>query len=203
LGDRDSKIEEGRFIASRIPNATLVELEGQDHLAFVGDQDAVLDQIERFIGNVSARGQIDSVLATVLTVSATEDEGGSFRRIAKREAEWFKGRVAQAAGTEFSATFDGPIRAIRCALAIRDAAADLKIDVKAGLHTGVCEIRGGAIGGKAVDMSKQLAAEADAGEILLTNTVTDLVSGADVVVTDKHMHRINGNALECDVYALG
>jgi len=205
--DRDSNIEEGRYIASHIPNSTFVELPGQDHLLFVGDQDAVLREVESFISNNGRTADVDSVLATVLyiaTIPKTKDDGSDTRRfnvLAKREVEWFKGRVSEANDTEFSAIFDGPIRAIRCARAIRDSALELGIETKAGLHTGLCEMRGDYATGAAVEISRRVADWAAAGEVLLTNTVTDLVSGSEIAFRDRGACSFEGLLSDCRLFA--
>ena len=207
--DRDANIEEGRYIASHIPNAKFVELPGQDHLLFVGDQDAILNEVETFVANVNTTGEVDSLLATILSVEFPPNKSGDghkggkgLQALAKRETEWFKGRVAISNDNYYCATFDGPIRAIRAARAIRDAAAEMHFEVNIGLHTGLCEITGHVTSGAAVDISKELAARAKAGQILLTNTVMDLVSGSQVIVTNRGMYRFEELAEECCVYAL-
>ena len=208
-GDRDSNIDEGRYIASHIPDAKFVELPGNDHLIFVGDQDAIFNEVEDFVTKVHRTDETDSVLATILTVTGSFEKAdgtpnllSDFQALAKREAEWFKGRVVASHDAAFCATFDGPIRAIRCARAIRDASSQMPFEVKLGLHTGLCEIAGDNVTGKAVEISREVAARADAGQILLTNTVMDLVAGSDVVVTNKGVCRFEGLANECCLYGL-
>jgi len=208
--DRDSNIEEGRYIAAQIPNSKLVELPGQDHLLFVGDQDAVLDEVKSFVGNLRITPEVDSVLATVLSVevaASAEAEASSeeplkrFHALATRETKWFKGRVSHVRENEFCATFDGPIRAIRCAKAIRDLALELGIETKAGLHTGLCELRVDKASGAPVDISKHVANQAAVGEVLLTNAVMDLVSGSGVAFTNRGACNIEGLAEDCRLFA--
>jgi len=206
--DRDSNIEEGRYIASHIPNAKLVELPGQDHLLFVGDQDAILNEVENFVANVHTTREVDSVLATILSVTFPPNKGAdghtgakSLQALAKRETEWFKGRVAISNDDDFCATFDGPIRSIRCARAIRDAAFELGIETKAGLHTGLCEMMGDHAAGAAVEISKRVADRAAAGEVLLTNTVTDLVSGSEFVFSNRGACSFEGLIKDCRLLA--
>jgi pimeloyl-ACP methyl ester carboxylesterase len=198
-GDQDSNIEEGRYIAAHIPGAKFIELPGKDHLLFVGDQDAVLDEVENFIRSTRHLQDSDSVLATVLVaemiVPASGAEGEEtgprqellkrLHTLAKREAEWFKGHAHDAQAGGFLATFDGPVRAIRCACAIRDAARRLGVEIKAGLHTGLCDVRGDDVSGAAVEISRRVAAEAADGEVLVSNTVKDLVSGAGIAFGDR------------------
>jgi pimeloyl-ACP methyl ester carboxylesterase len=208
--DRDSNIEEGRYIASHIPNAKFVELPGEDHLLFVGDQDAVLSEVKGFVENLNITPEVDSVLATVLTVEAsvgTEKNVRSlesvkrFQTLAKRETEWFKGRVSKVKENETCSIFDGPIRAIRCARAIRDSALELGIETKAGLHTGLCELRGDQVSGAPVDISKRVANQAAFGDVLLTKAVMDLVSGSGVAFTDRGTCDIDGVAEDCHLFA--
>ena len=203
--DRDSNIAEGRYIASHIPGARLVELPGADHLIFVGDQDSIFKEVEDFVRNPHTTGEIDTVLATVLTIAGDQAEDGkglaSLRSLATRETEWFKGRIFASDDTAFVATFDGPIRAIRAARAIRDATSELS-GVRIGLHTGLCEVSGDKVGGKAVAISREVAARAARGQILLTNTVMDLVSGSGITVADKGTCKFKGVREECCLYGL-
>jgi len=207
-GDRDSHIDEGRYIASHIPTAKFVELPGDDHLIFVGDQDRMFREIETFVANVNDTSEVDSVLATILSVALPSDKVkapaekfAAIQSSAKRETEWFKGRVVASEEAPFCAVFDGPIRAIRAARAIRDASAAIG-EIKIGLHTGICEIRGDNVSGKAVRVSREVAERAEAGQILLTNTVMDLVSGSDITVADKGACRFEGLREECCLYGL-
>jgi len=196
IDDRDCNIEEGRYIAARIPHAKLVELPGEDHLIFTDEQETIFREVETFLADVHHRSQDDSVLATVLTINSTSDRitekresSSSLHARARREAEWFKGRVVSVDQAYFCAIFDGPIRAIRCARAIRDRAAEMGIAIRIGLHTGLVEISSHHISGKAVNISNAVSARAATGQILITNTVMDLVSGADLkVVTCGECH---------------
>jgi pimeloyl-ACP methyl ester carboxylesterase len=196
--DRDSNIEDGRYIAAHIPNANFVELSGEDHLLFVGDQDAVLDEVKSFVEKLRITPDVDSVLATVLTVESSvtgvssQESLKRFQALVRRETEWFKGRVSNAKDNKVCSIFDGPIRAIRCARAIRDSADEAGIETKAGLHTGLIELRGDKATGVPVDISKRVANHADFGEVLLTNAVVDLVSGSGVAFTDRGMCNIDG-----------
>ena len=208
-GDRDSHVDEGRYIASQIPAAKFVELPGDDHLIFVGDQDAMFREIETFVGNVNDPGEVDSVLATILSVALPSDKVkaaaeklATIQSAAKRETDWFKGRVVASREDPFCAMFDGPIRALRAARAIRDALAGID-EIKIGLHTGICDVRGDEVSGNAVEISREVAARAEAGQILLTNTVMDLVSGSDITVVDKGTCRFDGLREECCLYGLG
>lgn len=209
IDDRDSNIEEGRYIAARIPNARLVELPGDDHLWFVGDQDSLLNEIRSFVEQLPLTPEADSVLATVLSIEASatpvpaQESFKRFQALAKRETEWLKGRASHAAANEFCAIFDGPIRGIRCAKAIRDAAHEIGIETKAGLHTGLCELRGDKASGATVDISKRVAQQGAFGDVLLTNAVMDLVAGSGVAFTDRGECNIEGVGPSCRLFAVG
>lgn len=175
------KVEEGRYVADRIPGARFVELEGEDHLPFVGDQDAVLDRIERFVAGLQVGGDGDRVLATVLSIRLSDDGSYETRDQMRRKLELFKGREIPNLHGELLATFDGPARAIRCAAAVVEAGASLSVGVKTGLHTGECDVVDGRYSGFAVELARVIAAEAEPGNILVSRTVKDLVAGSGIV----------------------
>jgi DNA-binding winged helix-turn-helix (wHTH) protein/pimeloyl-ACP methyl ester carboxylesterase/class 3 adenylate cyclase len=188
-GDRCLKVEEGRYVAGLIPGAKYVELPGEDHLPFVGDQDAILSEIEEFLTGVRHEPEPERVLATVLfTRIADAPTGGRalapdvlqrFRSQVSREIGWFRGREMDAAGDGTLATFDGPARAIRCACAISQYAARLGIEVRTGLHTGECDLlEGDRVGGLAVELGREIRGRAGPGEVLVSHTVKDLVAGS-------------------------
>ena len=205
-GDRDVSVEEGRYIAERIPGATFVELPGHDHLVFVGDQDALLDEIEEFLTGVRRGPEPDRVLATVLftdLVGSTERaaELGDRRwrdllerhnAIVRRALGRFRGREVDAAGDGFLATFDGPARAIRCARWIADELGRLGLAVRAGLHTGECELVDGSVRGIAVHIGARVAGKAGPGEVLVSSTVKDLVAGSGIAFDDRGEHELKG-----------
>ena len=174
-GDRCLRVEEGRYLASRIPGARFVELPGDDHLPFAGDQDAVLDAIEAFLSSVGQATGESRVLATVLWADGNDD---LFEPEAAREVAAFRGRFARTGPASFAATFDGPARAIRAATSLVAAASRAGRTLMIGVHTGECEIEPGGISGSAVDIARELATLAPAGEVLVSRTVTDLVAGA-------------------------
>src|SRR4029079_15957996 len=152
--DRCLKVEEGRYVAERIPGAKYVELPGQDHLPFVGDQDAILDEVEEFLTGVRRTLEPDTVLATVLFTQIVDSKEHAkrlgnerwyalldrLREQVRKEIEWFRGREIDMVGDRPLAIFDGPARAIRCALAISEYASRLGVMMRAGLHTGECEM---------------------------------------------------------------
>jgi pimeloyl-ACP methyl ester carboxylesterase len=192
--DRDASVEEGRWIASQIPGARFLELPGPDHLPWVGDQDRLLDEVEEFLTGRRAAPEPGRVLATVLftdIVRSTEravalgDHGWKellerHHAAVRHQLQAFQGREIETAGDGFLATFDGPGRAIRAAASIVEAVRSLGIEIRCGLHTGECEQIGDGIGGIAVHVAARVAARAEAGEILVTGTVRDLVAGAGI-----------------------
>lgn len=166
-GDLCLKVEEGRFVASKIPACKYVELEGVDHLPFVGNQDEILDEIEEFLTGMRYAEEHDRVLATVLNVKIVDSQIGAKKNIdwkdlietsrnyVSRQIEIFKGREISFDENGVLATFDGPARAIRCACAITDAARRLNLEVKTGLHTGECDVVGEKYSGFAVNLAKK------------------------------------------------
>ena len=193
-GDLDSKVEEGRWIANQIPGAKLVELPGDDHLPWVGDQDKVLDEVERFLTGGLTPAETDRVLATILVtdiVRSTEraaelgDRAWSellarHHAIVREQLGAFRGEEIDTAGDGFLATFDGPGRAIRAAAAIRSRLLESEIQVRCGLHTGECERVDGKIAGIAVHIAARIAEMAEPSEILVSGTVRALVAGAGI-----------------------
>lgn len=161
-------VEGGRYVASRIPDAKYVELAGADHLPFVGDQDAILDEVEEFLTGVRPEVRIDRVLTTILFVDC------------QQEITRFKGREIKMTATHLLATFDGPVREIRCACALVDALMQSGLQVRAGLHTGECEVREEKIVGVALHLSEAIAMCAAFGQVLISHTVKDLVAGSGI-----------------------
>ena len=216
-GDHDSNIEEGRYIAARIPGARLVELAGEDHLPWIGDQDSVLDEIEEFLTGTRPSVEPDRVLATVLftdIVGSTEHAARLGDRewrsllerhhaIARREIARFRGREIKSTGDGFLVTFDGPARAVRCACAIRDGVRALGLDIRAGAHTGEIELASSDVAGIAVHIGARVAAAAGAGEVLVSSTVKDLVSGSGLAFVDRGVQPLPGVPGEWRLYAVG
>ena len=195
-----------RYMAERIPGARYVELPGDDHLPWVGDQDAILDAVQLFLTGALATPEPDRVLATVLVVemvAATEtaarlgDERwrealAAHQALVGAELARHRGREVRATGTGVVAVFDGPARAIRCAGAIVDGAGRGGIEVRAGLHTGECDAGGGDLGGVAVELAARVAAHAGPGDVLVSGTVKDLVAGSGIRFEDLGPHRFRG-----------
>jgi pimeloyl-ACP methyl ester carboxylesterase/plasmid stabilization system protein ParE len=214
-GDRDSQVDESRYIAARIPGARFVELEGEDHVPWI-DSDQVLDEVEEFLTGVRRGPELDRVLATVLftdIVRSTERavEVGDRRwrhllerhhELVRRQLERFRGEEVDTAGDGFLATFDGPARAIRCAQAIRDQARELGLEVRAGVHTGEVERAGRDVRGIAVHIGARVAARAGEGEILASSTVRDLVAGSGIEFTERGRHPLKGLPGEWGLFAV-
>jgi pimeloyl-ACP methyl ester carboxylesterase/class 3 adenylate cyclase len=189
-GDLCLKVEEGRFVASKIPACKYVELDGVDHLPFVGNQNEILDEIEEFLTGVRHAEEYDRVLATVMSVRIVDPQTQALEITnweefmersgvyVSRQIELFKGREVSFDEDGLLAVFDGPARAIRCALAINDSAQRLNLRVKTGLHTGECDVLGEKYSGIAVELAQKIADEALLGEILSSRTVKDLVAGS-------------------------
>jgi class 3 adenylate cyclase len=204
--EREAKVEEARYIAARIPGVRYIELAGQDHLFWVGEQDAVLDEIEEFLTGARRVPELDRVLATVLftdiagsTERAAELGDRRWRellethhKLVRRELERHRGHEVDTAGDGFFATFDGPARAIRCASTIREAVRSLGVEVRAGLHTGELELAGEKVGGIGVHIGARVAGEAQPGEILVSSTVKDLVAGSGIEFDDRGVRALKG-----------
>lgn len=189
-GDLCLKVEEGRYVAELVPACKYVELEGIDHLPFVGEQDEILDEIEEFLTGMRHSQEIDRVLATVLSVKIINPQEQALEMTnwedfiersgvyVRRQIELFKGREVSFNENGLLAVFDGPARAIRCSIAINDSAKRLNLRVKTGIHTGECEVSGENYGGVAVALAQKIAEESAEGEILASRTVKDLVAGS-------------------------
>ena len=193
VDDRCLRVEEGRYVASRIPGARFVELPGADHLPFVGDQDAMLDEIEEFLTGFRREAALDArVLATVLTVRYAADGSSLPTEVQERlrastltEIEWFGGRGASLRSSGARAAFDGPARAIRCACALVTASKRMGQPVRIGLHTGECDRLDGQVEGLAVTVSDAIASAAGEHEVLASRTVKDLVAGSGLRFADR------------------
>lgn len=214
--DPDVKIEEGRYIADRIAGARFVELPGADHLMWTGDAAAILDEIEGFLTGVRRGPDPDRVLATILftdIVGSTERAAslgdkawselvGRHHAAIRRELERSRGREVDTAGDGFLAMFDGPARAVRSAVAATEAVAELGLEIRAGVHTGEVELAGTGIRGLAVHVGARIAGLAQAGEVLVSRTVRDLVSGSGIVFRDRGEHALKGVPEPWQVFAV-
>ena len=188
-GDLCLKAEEGRYVAAQIPGARYVELPGNDHLPFVGDQDAVLEEMEEFLTGVRHASEPDRLLATVLSLRlAGAPPGESLLRqrpALQRELEWYRGREAELAPDRLVATFDGPARAVRCATAMVTALRRAGLAAAAGLHTGECDVVGESLRGLPLELAAAVSAQAGAGEVLVSSTVRDLVAGSGLAFDER------------------
>jgi len=205
-GDRLTPVEQARYMAKHIKNAKLVEMPGDDHTPYTGDTDALLDEIEEFLTGIRHGPEPDRILATVLftdivdsTKRAAELGDRNWREVleqyhgmVRRQLTLFRGREVDTAGDGFLATFDGPGRAIRCAATLRRQVQSLGIEVRAGLHTGECQLVGGKLGGIAVHIGSRVAAAAKPAEVLVSSTVKDLVVGSGIAFEDRGMHTLKG-----------
>jgi pimeloyl-ACP methyl ester carboxylesterase len=214
--DRMMPVGHSRYLAQHIQGAKFVELPGQDHLFFAGDADGLLDEIREFLTGTREPGEPERILATVLfadIVASTERAAhlgdhrwhellDGYYELARRELTRFRGREIDTAGDGFFAAFDGPARAVRCAQAIATRVRTLGIEVRAGLHTGECEIIGEKLGGIAVHIGARVAALARPGEVLVSNTVKDLVAGSGLTFAERGAHGLKGVPGEWRLYAV-
>ncbi len=195
-GDMCLKVEEGRYVASLIPNSEYLELDGVDHLPFVGDQHEILDPIETFLVGARHVDEHDRVLATVLSVKVADDIDPQLRAdlhsLVIQQIQTFKGCEVPTDKNGVLATFDGPARAIRCAAAIVSSAGGYAQAVKLGLHTGECDVVGGTYGGFAVSLAQKIAAAAEPGNPLLSRTVKDLVAGSGLSFEEHSVRSFDG-----------
>ncbi|MHB8572079.1 MAG: adenylate/guanylate cyclase domain-containing protein [Candidatus Dormibacteria bacterium] len=215
-GDQDVDVGGARYLAERIPGARFVELPGRDHLAWVGDAGGILDAVEQFLTGTTGEGEPDRVLATLLFVDiagSTEmaSEQGDrewrgtldrFRFLVGREVQRHRGREIDQAGDGVLAAFDGPARGVRCAQALMAAVREMGITLRAGLHTGECEVVGDGLAGIAVHIAARVAALAQPGEVLVSRTVHDLVAGSGLEFTDRGRHRLRGVPGEWRLFSL-
>jgi class 3 adenylate cyclase len=205
-GDLVVSVDEGRRLARSITGARYVELPGVDHLVWVGDQDVVVDEVRAFVEGLSAETRSDRMLATIMftdvagsTEMAVRLGDAAWRellmehhRVVRRELEVGRGVEVETAGDSFLATFDAPARAVRCARSIVEATSAIGIDVRAGLHTGECEVTAEGIRGIAVHVAARVAGLAYPREVLVTNTVRDLASGSGIGFADRGAHALKG-----------
>lgn len=190
--DRCLKVDEGRFLAAQIPGAQFAEFPGNDHLPFVGDQDSILNAIRDFLASVQQTPRTRRVLATVLAARPMPRLPGDstppdlperierYKSLAHREIELFRGSNMTISEDSLVATFDGPTRAIRAAMAINDSARRLGLKLQAGLHTGECDIAGTSVKGNAVDFAQRISEIAEAHEVVVSSTIKDLVAGSGI-----------------------
>jgi class 3 adenylate cyclase len=216
-GDKTVNVEGGRDVAKHIPGARFVEFPGIDHIFYVGDNaNEIADTIEEFLTGSRAPVLVDRVLATVLftdIVGSTEkaatlgdrrwrDLLDNHHATIRRNLARFRGHEVKSTGDGILATFDGPARGVRCACAIADEIRPLGIEVRAGLHTGECEMMNDDVGGIAVHIGARVASLAGAGEVLVSSTVKDLVAGSGLRFSDRGSQSLKGVPGEWHIYAV-
>lgn len=178
--DRCLTIDEGRFVASRIPGSAFVELPGADHLPFVGDQDAILDEIERFVERTALPAEPATILATILVLRLPPGEMPDVEALVERERTWFRGRPQRSPSGRVTIAFDGPAKAVRCGLAILEAARGTGAEIGGAVHTGECALDGDAVKGEPLEVAGRIAMQAPAGSVVASRTVRDLAAGGGV-----------------------
>jgi class 3 adenylate cyclase/alpha-beta hydrolase superfamily lysophospholipase len=211
-GDRFVPLEQGRWYAEHIAGARLVELPGNDHFTNEGCP----EEIEEFVTGHRGRGSPDNALATILftdivdsTQTATSLGDRKWRALldlhdamVRRQLERFRGQEIKHTGDGFLATFDGPARAIEAAWAIRDGSQALGMEIRAGLHTGVIELRGSDVSGTAVNLAARVQACAASSEVLVSRTVADLLAGSSFSFVDRGAHALKGVSSAWQLYAV-
>jgi pimeloyl-ACP methyl ester carboxylesterase/class 3 adenylate cyclase len=216
-GDRVVPVEAGRYLAQHIPDARMIEYEGESHYPFSGDWGPMLSDVEEFVTGMRQAHEPDRVLATVLFTdivgsTALAAELGDHRwrellaehhRIVRAMLERHRGREVRIVGDGFVATFDGPARGIRCAFDVRAALRDVGVHVRAGLHTGEMELVGQDVEGIAVHIGARIAAFASGGEVLVSSTVRDLVVGSGIAFMERGQVELKGVPGEWGVYVAG
>jgi class 3 adenylate cyclase len=205
-GDRIVDLAQGRLLAASIPGARLVELPGEDHYQWIGDQDAIIDEIEEFVTGIRDPGERNRVLATVVftdivesTALAIELGDRAWRELldrhhalVRKELVRYRGREIDTAGDGFLASFDGPARAVRFASRVQEAVRELGIEIRAGVHTGECELHGEKLAGVAIHVGARIAGLAGPGEVLVSSTVRDLVAGSGLTFEDRGERELRG-----------
>lgn len=214
-GDQLVPVEAGRYLAEHVPGARYVELDGVDHLPWFGDTDALLGEIEEFLTGERREIAPDRVLATVVftdivgsTERAAADGDAAWRALLDRHDETAseliatqRGSLIKSTGDGLLATFDGPARGVQAAQALVRAMPGIGLEIRAGVHTGEIELRGDDVGGIGVHIGARVAALADAGEVLVSRTVKDLVAGSRLLFEDRGVHELKGVPDEWHLYA--
>ena len=213
-------VRSGRYLAEHINGARFVELPGADFMPALGDKEQLFPELERFLAEVvegkTAEVEPDRVLATVLftDIVASSEKAISLgdrawrellerhHALVRRQLARFRGVEVDTAGDGFFASFDGPARAIRCACAIVETVSELGLEVRAGLHTGECELANGKVAGIAVHTGARVASLAKPEEVLVSSTVKDLVAGSEIVFEDRGSHELKGIPGEWRLYAV-
>ena len=215
VSDRVTPAGQASYLAATIPDTRLVEFPGEDHIPFLGDGDSIVDEIEEYVTGTRPAPEVDRLLATVLF---TDIVGSTERQVAMGDHAWkelllahhelvraalnrWRGVENDTAGDGFFATFDGPARAVRCALEITELLRGLGIEIRAGVHAGECELVDGKCGGIAVSTGARISAFAGPSQVLVSQTVKDLVIGSDLVFEDQGEHALKGLPQQWRLYS--
>jgi class 3 adenylate cyclase/pimeloyl-ACP methyl ester carboxylesterase len=216
-GERVARVEGARYIAENVANGKIIEFEGEDHLGpLFGGIEPLVDATEEFLTGHRRGGRSDRMLATIMftdivdsTKYASELGDRRWRELLERHDRTVRAELARFAGHEvktmgdgFLATFDGPARGIECACSIRDAVRRLDVQIRAGLHTGECELIGDDVGGIAVNIGARVGAKAGPGEVLVSRTVTDLVAGSGLEFEPRGSHELKGVPGEWQLFSV-
>ena len=215
-GDQATRVEGGRYLAEHIPGASIVEVPGRDHFPWVGDTEAILGEVEQFVTGTRRGAEPNRILATVLFIDIIDSTRhlaewgdrrwrellGQFYGILRKNLEQFRGREIDTTGDGLFATFDGPARAIRCACSASRAIGSLGIAIRAGLHTGECEVLENKVSGIVVHVGARICATAGPNEVLVSNTVKDLVAGSGLRFEDRGFQQLKDVPDELRLYAV-
>ncbi|WP_223428196.1 adenylate/guanylate cyclase domain-containing protein [Tateyamaria pelophila] len=215
-GDRDANVEEGRWIADRISGAQFKELPGEDHFPWVGDSEAIIEEIQAFVTGEKPRPPSERVLATIMFTdivgstdlahqlgdAAWKDLLNQHDQLCVQAINEHNGRLVKGTGDGLLATFDGPGRGISCGKKIVSIARGLGLSVRCGLHTGECELRGDEIAGVAVHLAARVSALAGADQLLVSRTVRDLVAGSGHTLQDEGEHLFKGFSEKWSIYSV-
>jgi class 3 adenylate cyclase len=211
-------VRHSRFIAAEIPGARYVELDGNDSFPFVGDVDAILDEVEEFLTGGRSGGELVRALLTVMFTDIVDATAHAARlgdsrwrdllahhdELVRSELGRFGGREVKTVGDGFLAVFDGPpTRSLRCALAITRAAHELGVEVRVGMHTGECELIGDDVGGMAVHIASRVSGLAGPNEVMVSGTVFGTVVGGPFRFEDRGLHELKGVPGRWPIFCLG
>jgi class 3 adenylate cyclase len=215
-GDQATRVEGGRYLAEHIPGASIVEVPGRDHFPWVGDTEAILEEVEQFVTGTRRGAEPNRILATVLFIDIVDSTRhlaewgdrrwrellGQFYGILRKNLEQFRGREIDTTGDGLFAAFDGPARAIRCACSSSRAIGSLGIAIRAGLHTGECEVLEDKVSGIVVHVGARICATAGPNEVLVSSTVKDLVAGSGLRFEDRGFQELKDVPDEWRLYAV-
>jgi DNA-binding CsgD family transcriptional regulator/class 3 adenylate cyclase len=216
-GDRVAPIEAGRYLAEHIPGAKLLELDSIDHWPYFGDADLVIGEVQEILTGVRSATAPETMLATVLCTNVTQAGAHAVwlgdkrwnelvdrhHAVVRKALAHYAGREIEAGERGITAIFDGTARAVRCALDVRDQLLDLGLRIRAGLHAGECEIRGGRPRGVALHVASTVMDAAQPGEVLVSSTVKDLVVGSGLEFADRGSREFAGVPGSWSLFAAG